>query len=83
MTPGGHAFRRPPIPGDSNTALVSPVYCHNQVTFFDKQCVGLQDSAQTLFAHAVMPSQRILIIEDEQDVIDLLTLHICIKLASP
>lgn len=46
------------------------------MTFFDKRCAGLQDSVQTLFAYAVMPSQRILIIEDEQDVIDLLTLHL-------
>jgi two-component system phosphate regulon response regulator PhoB len=52
------------------------VYCHNHVTFFDKRCAGLQDSGQTLFAHAVMSSQRILIIEDEQDVIDLLTLNL-------
>jgi DNA-binding response OmpR family regulator len=46
------------------------------VTFFDKRRAGLQDSAKTLFAHAVMSSIRILIIEDEQDVIDLLTLHL-------
>jgi len=46
------------------------------VTLFDKRRAGLQDSARTLSACTAMPSTKILIIEDEQDVIDLLTLNL-------
>src|ERR1043166_4575105 len=47
-------------------------YCHNRVTFFDKRRADLQARGNI---RAAMSSTKILIIEDEQDVIDLLTLH--------